>query len=216
MDTKFQTSFIPKKPILAEQKVTKGGSSTSIFMFVAVIIFVISLTVAIFTVVWKSVLNKNQQNYIANLKKAEERFDTKTIEKLKKVNTKIDLGKKLLKNHLAVSQVFEIISALTIEGIRFNNFTYTAPQKDGELIKISMDGTGSSFSAIAFQSDVFGQSSKFGSNKVLKNPVMSDLELDEEGNVNFEFTAYIDPQDISYEGKLQDMMKPEEDNLEEN
>ncbi len=206
MDTKFQTSFIPKKPILAEQKVVKGGANISIFMFISVLIFIVSLSVAIGAVVWKSILTKSQESYIANLRKAEEAFDTKTIEKLKKVNTKIDLGKKLLKNHLAVSEIFNIISSLTIEGIRFKTFTYTAPAKDGDLIKIVMKGIGSSFSAIAFQSDVFGQSSKFGKNKIIKNPVMSDLVLDDFGNVNFTFTAYVDPSEVSYERKLEESM----------
>ncbi|MEK7184555.1 MAG: hypothetical protein AAB683_00260 [Patescibacteria group bacterium] len=209
MDTKFQTSFIPKKPILAEQKVVKGAGSTSIFMFIAVIIFIVSLTIAVFLVVWKSLLIKSQENYIVNLKKAEERFDTATIEKLKKVNTKIDLSKKLLKSHMAVSEIFNIISALTIEGIRFKSFNFTAPVIDGDVIKISMKGVGSSFSAIAFQSDVFGQSSKFGKNKTLKNPVMSDLVLDDLGNVNFTFTATIDSMDVSYDKKLEELFMPD-------
>ena len=110
---------------------------------------------------------------------------------------------------MAVSEIFNIISALTIEGIRFKSFNFTAPVIDGDVIKISMKGVGSSFSAIAFQSDVFGQSSKFGKNKTLKNPVMSDLVLDDLGNVNFTFTATIDSMDVSYDKKLEELFMPD-------
>ncbi len=202
MDTKFQTSFIPKKPILAEQQVVKIGSKTSIFMFISVTIFIISIVSAGFSIFWKGVLLKNQENYSIELKEAEKRFGADTIEQLKKVNTKIDLGKKFLKNHMAVSEIFSVISALTIEGVRFKSFDFSLPAKEGDGVKISMKGIGKNFSSIAFQSDVFGQSSKFGKNKVLKNPVMSDLVLDDDGNVAFTFTTSMEQADLSYEKTL--------------
>lgn len=199
MDTKFQTSFIPKKPLLADQKVSHQNAGTSIFMFVAVIIFIISVAGAVFSLIWKSVLLKSQDNYKAQLVEAEKRFNTTLIEELKKANTKIDFSKQLLKNHLSVSEIFPIIGRLTIEGVKFNSFDFSAPSKDSDGIKISMHGVANSFSAIAFQSDVFGQSQKFGTNKILKNPVLSDLSLDANGNVGFTFTTVINPVDVSYE-----------------
>lgn len=104
----------------------------------------------------------------------------------------------MINNHLAVSEIFSIISKLTIAGVRFSSFDFSAPSKDADGIKVSMRGVGSSFSAIAFQSQVFGQSQKYGSNKVLKNPVLADLSLDQNGNVGFTFTTTINPADLSY------------------
>ncbi|MEK7464071.1 MAG: hypothetical protein AAB610_03060 [Patescibacteria group bacterium] len=200
METKFQTSFIPKKPLVSDQKMSSNRSAgTSIFMFVAIILFVASIAGAVFSVLWKNVLNKSQENYKVQLAESEKRFNLSLIEELKKANTKIDLSKQLLKGHLAVSELFSIISRLTIEGIRFTSFEFVAPAKDSEGIKISMRGVGNSFSAIAFQSDVFGQSQKYGTNKILKNPVLSDLALDANGNVGFTFSTIINPGDVLYE-----------------
>lgn len=200
MDTKFQTSFIPKKPILMDQKIQPSHTGgTSIFMFVSIIIFILSVAGAVFSLIWKDILLKQQDNYRAELKKAEERFDVALIEKLKKVNTKIDLSTQLLKKHLSVSEIFAIINSLTAEGIRFSSFDFVGPAGETDSIKISMKGVGNSFSAIAWQSDVFGKSQEFGTNKVIKNPVLTDLVIDEKGFVNFTFTAAIDPKDIYYE-----------------
>jgi len=200
MDTKFQTSFIPKKPILMDQKITHHSGGTSIFMFISIIIFILSVAGAVFSVIWKDVLIKQQKVHIDMINGVEERFDLATIEKLKKANIKIDLGNKLLKQHLAVSEIFDIINRLTSDGIRFNSFEFTGGFNDKDGVKISMGGYGNSFSAIAWQSKVFGESEKFGKNKVLKNPILSNLQLNSlDGSVGFTFTATINPDDVLYE-----------------
>lgn len=208
MDTKFQTSFIPKKPILMDQKTIKHSGGASVFMFISVMIFILSLAGAGFTFFWKDVLTKQQASYQVELEKAEKRFDIALIEKLKKANTKIDLANQLLKNHIAVSEVFDIINNLTTEGIRFDNFEFTSPAVSGDSARITVKGTGNSFSSIAWQSDVLGQSIKYGKNKVVKNPVLGDLVLDDKGNVGFTLTASFDTSDIYYEKILTGDLAP--------
>ncbi len=207
METKFQTSFIPKKPLISDSKTHSSGGGTSVLMIIGSLIFVFSLAGAVFTLIWQNVLNKDQVAYKAQLADSEKRFNTTLIKDLKRSNTKIDFSKKLLNDHLAASSIFSIISALTIEGVRFNSFDFTAPGKDSDGVKISMRGVGSSFSAIAFQSSVFGESEKYGSNKILKNPVLSDLSLDQNGNVGFTFTSTINPAEISYDKILNSTTK---------
>ncbi len=208
MDTKFQTSFIPKKPLLSDQNVIKRGSGgTSVFMFVAMIIFVASIAGVGFTFLWKQVLIKSQKSLVEELAKKEASFDVGLIERLKKANNKIDIGAQLLQRHAAVSEVFDIVSLLTIQGVRFTNFDFSASdamnsQASGGDLKIVMKGIANNFSSVAFQSTVFGQSESFGNRKPLKNPVLSDLVLDPTGKVNFTFTAYVNMDDIKYEKTL--------------
>lgn len=185
-----------------DQKTIKHGGGASVFMFISVIIFILSLAGAGFTFFWKDVLVKQQASYQVELEKAEKRFDIALIEKLKKVNTKIDLANQLLKKHIAVSEVFDIMNSLTTEGIRFDNFEFTSPIATGDSARITVKGTGNSFSSIAWQSDVLGQSIKYGKNKVVKNPVLGDLVLDDKGNVGFTLTAGFETGDIYYEKVL--------------
>ncbi|MDO8430663.1 MAG: hypothetical protein Q7S72_01565 [Candidatus Taylorbacteria bacterium] len=210
MDTKFQTSFIPKKPLFVDQKIIRQSGGTSVFMLVAIIIFILSVAGAGLAFVYEQVLVKNQESYRASLKKTEAKFDVALINKLENANKKIDLGKQLLKNHIATSEVFNIINLLTTEGIRFNSFEFSGPfagqgsaLAGNNDVKIIMKGVGKNFSAVAWQSDVFGQSEKYaekyGGKKIIKNPIISDLTLDPKGDVGFTFTAYVDPSDVSYE-----------------
>lgn len=201
MDAKFQTSFIPKRPLTAPTIAPHHGGM-SIFMVLSVVLFIVSIAGGGLAIGWKNFLQKQQNDYKTTLERSRNQFNPELIEQLKKANTKIDLSKQLLKNHLAVSGVFDIIARLTAENIRFNSLDFSAPigssptAKDG--VRVTMRGVGTSFSAIAFQSDVFGQSAKYGKNKLLKNPVLSDLAVDQNGNVAFSFTATLNSDDLSY------------------
>lgn len=212
MDTKFQTSFIPKKPILSDPNVTirRSGGGTSVFMFVGIIIFVLSLAGIGFTFMWKEVLLKEQRAKQVDLEKREASFNEALIDQLKKANTKIDLGGQLLKKHMAVTRLFDIVSQLTIQGVKFNSFEFSSAESPkptsgtsensiaGEGIKVVMKGVGNDFRSIAYQSDVLGESEKYGTKSVIKNPIISDLVVDEKGRVEFTFTGYINPNDLLY------------------
>lgn len=198
MDTKFQTSFIPKRPLVSEQKAIAVKAGTSILMVIGTILFLVSVAGAVFSVIWINVLNKDQESYKKQLVDSQKRFDIALIEELKKINTKIDLSKRLLKSHISAGEVFSIISQLTVENVRFNSFSFSAPAKEGDGVKMTLSGTARDPYAIAFQSDVFGESEKFGKNKVLKEPVMSDVSEIDNGGVKFSFSATINPEDLLY------------------
>jgi hypothetical protein len=198
METKFQTSFIPKKPLVSDQRIVAVRTGTSILMVIATLLFLISVAGAVFSVVWINVLNKDQENYRKQLAGMESKFPIADIENLRKFNKKIDISKQLLKNHLAVEEIFSILSQLTIEDVRFNSFSFSAPTKEGEGVVVTLGGVARNFYAIAFQSDVFGTSDKYGKNKVLKNPVISSVAEQENGTINFSFTAVLNTDDLKF------------------
>ena len=211
METKFQTSFIPKRPIISTDSTIKSHSSVSLFMMIGVLFFIVSLAGAGFVVVYQNILNKTLADYQTTLAKNQDQFNPALIDTLKRVNTKIDSSKTLLSKHLAVAGIFDIIGGLTAENVKFKSLDFTAPTGNGTgagqsdtsgFAQINMQGVGTSFSAIAFQSDVFGKSSQYGHGITLKNPVLSNLSLDATGNVSFSFTALINPKDILYTSSL--------------
>lgn len=213
METKFQTSFIPKKPMTPQNETHHAPSGASVLMIIGVLLFVVSLAGAGFTFLAKSYLLNVQEGYKKDLADNEKRFNVPLIEELKKASTKIDLAKKLIANHIAVSEALNIIAGLTAEKVYFSSFEFNAPDigqpGGGGNYKIKMQGVADSFNSIAFQSDVFGTSEKYGTNKVLKNPILSDLLVDEAGNVKFNFTADITPADVSYDKTLTSTLQSE-------
>ncbi|MDB5259369.1 MAG: hypothetical protein JWO73_577 [Candidatus Taylorbacteria bacterium] len=208
METKFQTSFIPKKPLTAPIISSRSGG-VSIFMVLAVIIFIISLGGAGFAFAWKNHLEDAQKTSQKDLVDRRDKFNTFAIEQLKRLNTKIDTAKSVLGKHLAISDVFDIIARLTAENIQFLSLDIQVPQVDKDPLKISMHGVGTSFKAIAFQSDVFSQSTQYGRNRLLKDPVLSDLSADLLGNVYFTFTATLNTSEFAYDKTLQAALNAE-------
>ena len=213
METKFQTSFIPKRPIISTDSTIKAHHSVSLFMMIGVLFFILSLAGAGFVIFWKSALTQTLKNYQATLTTNENEFNPTLIDTLRRVNTKIDTSKSLLSKHLAVAGIFDIIGSLTAENVKFKSLDYIAPtaglsgtpvssSDTSNFAQINMQGVGTSFSAIAFQSDVFGKSSQYGHGITLKNPVLSGLSLDATGNVSFGFTAMINPTDILYTNSI--------------
>lgn len=211
METKFQTSFIPKKPLISNES-TRVHAPTSILMIIGVIVFLASIGGAAFTFFAKGYLEKSQESLRVDLAANEKRFNVPLIEELKKANTKIELANQFLKNHVAVSEAFTILSALTVEKVRFSSLSFTASipttvagaPLGAPSFKVQMKGLADSFNSIAFQSDVFSRSAKYGTNKVVKNPILADLTVDTEGLVNFVFSSELSLDDISYIKMLQD------------
>jgi hypothetical protein len=208
MEPKFQTSFIPKKPLAVS---TAGATrhSVSVFLTISIIIFIISLGAAGVAYAWENILNSEQNQYKDTLAKDQDQFNTDLINTLTKANTKIDIAKSLIANHLAASEIFNIIGQLTIGSVQWKSFTFSAPATSGSSaagtskdITISMQGETDSYYSVAYQSDVFGQSSELGANQVIKNPVLSNLSVGSDGKVGFSFTASVNPSELSYVSEL--------------
>ena len=207
MEPKFQTSFIPKKPVAgmgtSYQSLHKPKSAgVSIFMTLAVLLFIVSLAGVGGAYFWKQYLISAQDNYKQTLIAREKQFDLSQIEHLKQVNVQIDTAKQLLRNHLADSQIFQIISTFTIESVRFLSMDLTAPASPSDSLKLTMNGYGSNLSAVAFQSDVLGSLEQYGLRDIVKNPMISNPSLGQSGTVSFGFSASIDPAALSYESLI--------------
>ena len=139
-----------------------------------------------------------------DLSERERQFNSDLIEELKRQNVKIDIAKNLINDHVATSQIFDIVGRLTIEKVRFLNMELAASTNLSDGFKLSMKGYGSSLPAIAYQSDVLGQLERYGLRKVVKNPILSDPGVDNTGTVSFGLVATIDPPSLSYRKSVTD------------
>ncbi len=201
METKFQTSFIPKKPLVPIGGATLPHKhhSTSLFMTIGVFVFLASLVAAGGAYMWKSILTSSQDTYKQDLALREQKFNVDDIEKLKRANVRIDLTSRLLANHLAASQIFDIVSRFTVSNVRFINLSLSnSATTPGEGVRLELKGYGSNLSAVAFQAKVFAQLEQYGLRKIVKNPILSDPTTDTNGKESFGFSAVIDPAAIGY------------------
>ncbi len=199
MEPKFQTSFIPKKPVVGSVSSTLprlAPQPKSIFMTLGVLFFVLSLLSAAGAYGWKLYLVKAQKDFQVDLANREKQFNIVEIEQLKKINYQIDTANRLLKSHLSASQVFDIISKFTIEKVRF--LSLELDNKSEGSIHISLSGEGTNLFALAFQSQVLGNLDQYNLRGYLKNPIMSDPTKQLDGTYSFNFQAEIDRAILSY------------------
>lgn len=192
METKFQTSFIPKTSI-DTTATALPRRHMGFFTFISLIIFFLSALSAGGMYMWHKYLIGSEQSLKESLDRNIKSFESQTIEEYVRLNNRIDAAKYLLSHHVAISYIFDFLSEKTIKSVRFLDLKYDVGV-DG-VATLTMNGEAKSYNAVAYQSEVFGKE------KSLKSPLFSNLDLDTVGNVVFNFTTKIDPSFIFYTRK---------------
>jgi hypothetical protein len=205
MDQQFQTSFIPKKPLTEERVATPtrvASASVNIFTFLATIIFFASLISAAGVYLYKLSLTKSVASAKTSLERARSAFEPTLIANMQKLDKRLISSNELLGSHLSLSPVFKSLQDLTLKSVRFTKFSYAITKDGGTKIEIKMSGQTSpagGYTSIALQSD------KLGENKYIRDPIFTNLVLNDKGGVNFDLTFSVDPTFVSYGENLKNM-----------
>ena len=190
METKFQTSFIPKQPVNAEAP--HHTSAASLFFLFAFIIFMASLASAGGVFIYGEIIKKNINEGKAQLTLNKNAFDPNTISQITRLNDRINAADSLLKKHKSVSTLFLVLSNSTLKNVRFTDFNYSGVD---DKIVLSMRGQAVSYETVALQAKEFTNPNL---KNVFRSPLFGDLTLDTLGNVSFSFTTGIDPLLVDY------------------
>lgn len=193
MEPKFQTSFIPKKPILASEGAVR--KTVDFFMIISVVIFLASGVLLAGVYTYKFILAKNITNLQSSLAKASDAFEEDFIGEVNRFNTRIETSKDLLGKHVSASAIFGLLAKHTLVTVSYNDFSYLY-SSDG-TVKIILRGVAQSYASIALQSEEFGKQ-----NQYIKSPIFSDLTPDQNGNISFTLTMLLDKNLISYQKTL--------------
>jgi len=208
MDPKFQTSFIPQKPIVTGSNFSPsnpGFRSINIFNIIATVLFVGCFLAYGGLFAYKQVLNRQINEVDTKLQAAKNAFEPDKIHELIEASIRIASTQQLLENHVAVSGLFDLLQNQTLGRVQFDNFNFS--KKDTNLT-LTMDGKADGYNTIAAQSIIFSE------NKFIKDPVFSDFDLSATGNVTFKLTLSVDPTLISYKDAIAKLNQPAE-NLNE-
>ncbi len=192
METKFQTSFIPKTTLDPIANNT-AHRPLGFFSFITSIIFFITVLVAGGAFGWHKYLDSSKLKIQSDLDRNIKSFEPQTLDEYVRLNNRIDSAKTLLAKHVAVSYIFDFLQEQTIQSVKFSDFKYDIGT-DGSAL-LSMNGEAKSYNAVAYQAEVFGKE------RALKTPLFSNLDLDTFGNVIFNFTTKVDPGFITYTRK---------------
>ncbi len=200
MDNRLQATFMPRQPATPGGAYPGQRGQKSFFMTISVILFLLVIVAMGGLIAYKSFLKGSNTDKQGQIEEAIKNFEPELTKELTIIKNRMDAGKNLLDSHRAVSLFFSLLELNTVQVLRFTEVSYSvSPDKK---IMISMKGEARSYNAIAFQSDVFSKVEQ------LKNPIFSNLNLDDEGIITFDFDAEIDSNATLYKNLISGLPIP--------
>jgi len=190
MEQNFQTSFIPKRSIVKERAVL--ASSVSFFTVLTMIAFFAIAAGTGFLYFYKGVLSKNISKMENELNLAQNPSELSKIAELQTLNNRLVASSEILSKHVAVTPIFEALAEVTLKTVRFTSFNYTVPVDIKGEVSVKLTGVAIGYRSVALQADLFAQ------NKNIRDPVFSNLQLDDKGNVVFDLNFSVDPNFVNY------------------
>lgn len=195
MEPKFQTSFIPKKPIVSGQgSGIKVVRSANIFSLIATIFFIVTVIISGALFVYKRVLLDDIEKAKLAVDNADKAIQSTLIKDLIDTNSRIVATKNLLDKHIAVSKLLSKLESLTIKKVRFTELSYKN-QETGSVLLIKAEAQ--NYNALAQQENAYSTSD------FLVNPQFSNFILTDNGGITVDFTSNINPSTISYKESLE-------------
>jgi len=196
MENRFQTSFIPKRPIVSGgSQFIKPKGPPSFFIIIGVVVFLITMGVFGGLYFYKKSLTTANEAKKQQIQTAIKNFEPELTRQLTVLKTRVDSSKQLLGNHIAVSSLLKLLETNTTQAVRFSEMSFSISldqASGGQKMGMSLKGEASNYNTVAFQSDVFTKNDNF------KSPVFSDFNLNDKGVILFNVRADIDPKIILY------------------
>lgn len=198
----FQTSFIPKKPLVATQVADNiPRTRTSFIMFIAMLILISTCLATIFLYFYKGSLIKKVAGLQDQILLAKGDFDTNSISELQVFDKRMNASNQVLSTHIIFSPVFELLSSLTISSIQFTKFNVEL-NVDGSSYVAHLTGLARDYKSIALQAEVLNSNQ----GKYFKDVVFSNLVLQNDkvnkGYVGFDISFTIDPALLAYDRSI--------------
>lgn len=184
-----QTTFIPKKPLVSTTPSGYQRRSVSLLSVVAGLVFVLTLVGVGGVVAYTKYLESDIASKDKRLNENKAEFNEASIRELRDFSNRTTVAEELLQMHRAPSAIFGLISAKTLQTVRFTDFKFAA---EGSQMALSLRGEAPSFMSVAAQSKVLSQV------ETLQNVYFSDINVDDKGKVIFRVEAVVDPKTISF------------------
>lgn len=177
VETRFQTSFIPKKPVASGVSYRSESSGMGALTLIGVLLIVIAGLTSGGLFLYEQSLEKNIAYIDAELVEKRDLLDQDALA------TFIDLGKKtgnaemLLNRHVSFSKVTDFFEGIVLRNVRLADIT--AEISPGKSMKVAFKGEAQGYAAVASQVDALRKANHVTSVEV------SNMTLNEKGNVTF-------------------------------
>src|SRR3989344_3827278 len=161
MEQNFQTSFIPKKPMIQER--APAARSVGLFTILPIFLLFTALLATAGLYFYRGVLRKNIDDMENTLNLAKNRFEPARITELQVLDKRLRASTEILGKHIVATPVFQALSAITMKTVRYTDFSYSFEDQSSAVntntmladprVLIKMSGVAVGYRSIALQSD---------------------------------------------------------------
>jgi len=195
MEPTFQTTFIPKKPLVNNQNSGSTGG-VSLLVFLATILLVVSCALAGGMYLYRSNVEAKVAEMQKQLEQSSVSYDADLAFNIEDTNRRLTVAQDLVANHVSFSPLLITLGQNTLKTIRYTkmNAEQTVGSNASTTIKIS--GVAKNYDAIALQSDMFGK------NRFIRDPIFSNLIPTIDNNISFDLSFTVDPSYMKYNNHI--------------
>lgn len=191
MEPKFRTSFIPKKTLATSSSIKKkSGGPLGVVMLLTLVVALGAVVLSVGVFLYQQILETNITRKTETLERARAAFEPALIEELVRIDSRTEAAALILNQHIAPSILFKALEDITLKSVQFKDFSLTRVSDD--KMTLSMKGVANDFRGVALQADVFGKS------KLIRDPIFSNLNIDQGGNAVFDLSAFVDTSFINF------------------
>lgn len=204
METKYNTSFIPKKFLGNDVAGSSSGtpyvqrrSVMGPFHYLTVLLFIAALLGCGGVFAYVKLTQRNIDALVEDLQKRSQAVDKSELESFIRLNLRLEAAADALNTHSAADSILTFIEGKTLQTVRYVTFEYS--RKDAATPPtVTLSGTAPDFKQVALQARQFEQGD------TVHNVAVTELEYgtDNAGGsaqtANFSITATVDPRSVSY------------------
>lgn len=208
MASKFPpSSFIPKGGAqYSGPTASRKRHSSSLLLTTAIVIAAIAALAAGGVFFYTQYLESNLADKKQELAQAQAAFDPEIIDELEQLDMRINAAGNILNNHTVVTPVLSVVESITLESVQLISLTIMSPELMAEeqdedeagspRVGVSLVGVARDYAGVALQSQVLSE------NEVVRDPILSNFTLNDQGDVEFSIEFFLDPDYMAYESTL--------------
>lgn len=177
------TSFVPKQPVTVTKKRMSGANP---FLMLSYFILGVAVVGCLVLFGFEYYLNSVAARKAAEVTSAQNNIDQATVTQFIRLRDRFTAAKAVLNNHVELSQFFDLLESITLQGVRYNSLSVTVT--DSRTAQVQLAGAARSFNTLA------GESSAFAAQGRIKRAIFSGINSNpKDGTVTFSLTADLDP-----------------------
>lgn len=182
------TSFVPHAAVVDRPR--NHVDFGTLVAFFAYLFFGLIFLSAIGIFFYGRILAGSIASREAALAKAEAAIDPATVLGFVQLRDRLNSGKALLANHVALSGFFTALQSILPSTVRFTNLHISIDSTGAA--RVDGSGVSRSFNALSAASSAFANDSR------IKNVIFSRMTINKDSSISFGFSALLDPKLIAY------------------